>query len=92
MWYFAYGIAPPGFFLWAVYLHASREWEAASMLYILSALGFTWVLIELGFMPGTAGDNRFGPEPAWPPRRWLRGLFLRLSSRKRDPESQGNAP
>ncbi len=90
MWYFGYGMAPPGFFLWAIYLHASGELEAASILYILAALSFTWVLIELGFVPGTAGNNRFGPEPAWPPHRWWRDLLLRLSARKRGPESQGN--
>ncbi|MGH7047191.1 MAG: DUF805 domain-containing protein [Stellaceae bacterium] len=22
-----------------------------------------WVLLELGFLPGTTGDNQFGPEP-----------------------------
>ena len=26
-------------------------------------LGFFWVLIELGFLQGTTGENRFGEDP-----------------------------
>ena len=66
LWYFAYGIAPLGFFLWAVYLHASGELTGASLFYILSAIGIAWLVIELGLMRGTVGPNRFGPDPGDP--------------------------
>jgi uncharacterized membrane protein YhaH (DUF805 family) len=29
-------------------------------------LGAVWTLIECGFMPGTPGPNRFGPDPTAP--------------------------
>jgi uncharacterized membrane protein YhaH (DUF805 family) len=36
---------------------------------ILSLIGFAisiWALVELGFLRGTAGENRFGPDPLQP--------------------------
>ena len=30
---------------------------------IIPCAGFLWVLIECGFLPGTKGENRFGPDP-----------------------------
>ena len=29
-------------------------------------LGFVWTMIECGFLKGTEGDNRFGPDPLGP--------------------------
>jgi uncharacterized membrane protein YhaH (DUF805 family) len=62
IWYFLYGLAPPGLLLWAVYLHADKQYDAASLMYVISLLGFAGAFIELGLMRGTAGPNRFGPE------------------------------
>ena len=31
------------------------------LLWLVPIVGQVWVLIELGFLPGTAGPNRFGP-------------------------------
>ncbi len=31
---------------------------------IIPCVGFLWVLIECGFLPGTKGENRFGPDPS----------------------------
>ena len=62
-WYLLYGIAPFGFFLLAIYLWTARVLEAASILFVLSFVGLIWAIIELGFLRGTAGPNRYGPAP-----------------------------
>jgi uncharacterized membrane protein YhaH (DUF805 family) len=62
-WYLLYGIAPFGFFLLAIYLWTARVLEAASILFVLSFVGLIWAIVELGFLRGTAGPNRYGPEP-----------------------------
>lgn len=33
------------------------------LINFIPCLGGIWALIELGFLPGTAGPNRFGPDP-----------------------------
>lgn len=63
MWFFIHGVAPPGFFLWAVYMHADNKPNTASLLYALSLSGFIWALFELGLLRGTVGPNRFGADP-----------------------------
>lgn len=30
---------------------------------LVPIVGFIWALVENGFLRGTAGDNRFGPDP-----------------------------
>ncbi len=30
---------------------------------LIPLLGSLWILIDLGFLPGTRGTNRFGPDP-----------------------------
>jgi uncharacterized membrane protein YhaH (DUF805 family) len=30
---------------------------------LIPVVGMAWLLIECGFQPGTAGPNRFGPDP-----------------------------
>ncbi len=60
-WYLLYGIAPPGLFIAATYFYTTNVLALASMLYVLSFAGLIWVIVELGFLPGTAGPNRFGP-------------------------------
>jgi uncharacterized membrane protein YhaH (DUF805 family) len=62
--YFLYGLGPPGLLLWAIYLHADNRGDAASPLYVASLIGLVGVSVELGFMRGTIGANRFGPDPA----------------------------
>jgi uncharacterized membrane protein YhaH (DUF805 family) len=39
------------------------SYEMASLIGILTLIGSIWTLIECGFLRGTAGDNRFGPDP-----------------------------
>ena len=36
---------------------------AAIVLALVGAGLSLWALVELGFLPGTKGDNRFGPDP-----------------------------
>ena len=62
-WYFIYGVAPLGFFIAAIYLWTVRAIEVASILFVLSIVGLIWAIVELGFMRGTPGPNRFGPAP-----------------------------
>jgi len=33
------------------------------LLILLPVIGWIWLLIDLGFLRGTVGDNRFGPDP-----------------------------
>ena len=62
-WYALQGFAPPAMFLLAIYLTTVGVPEAASILFVLSFFGILWFVIELGFIPGTRGANRFGPDP-----------------------------
>ena len=62
-WYGLQGLAPPAMFLAAIYLTTVDVLEVASILYILSFLEILWFVIELGFVGGTRGPNRFGPDP-----------------------------
>jgi len=33
------------------------------LINLVPCIGGLWTLIECGFLPGTPGDNRFGPDP-----------------------------
>jgi uncharacterized membrane protein YhaH (DUF805 family) len=33
------------------------------LIALIPVIGWIWYLIEAGFLPGTAGPNRFGPDP-----------------------------
>jgi uncharacterized membrane protein YhaH (DUF805 family) len=33
------------------------------LINLVPCIGFVWVLVELGCLPGTTGENRFGPDP-----------------------------
>lgn len=43
------------------------EPEAAAAVNLLTLPFSLWILIELGFLRGTSGANRFGPDPLQPP-------------------------
>lgn len=62
-WYLIYGVAPFGCFLGGIYFWTARALVVASVLFVLSFVGLIWAIVELGFMRGTAGENRFGPAP-----------------------------
>jgi uncharacterized membrane protein YhaH (DUF805 family) len=62
-WYFVYGVAPFGFFIAAIALWTVRTLEAAAILFVLSFIGLIWAIVELGFLRGTIGPNRYGPDP-----------------------------
>ena len=44
-----------------------RNRSAWFLLLLLVPLANLWVAIELGFLPGTVGPNRFGPDPLQTP-------------------------
>jgi uncharacterized membrane protein YhaH (DUF805 family) len=62
-WYLVYGVAPFGLFIAAIALWTLRALEAATTLFVLSIIGLIWAIVELGFLRGTVGPNRYGPDP-----------------------------
>jgi uncharacterized membrane protein YhaH (DUF805 family) len=34
------------------------------LILLVPIVGAIWFLVELGFLPGTPGPNRFGPPPS----------------------------
>lgn len=36
------------------------------LIALIPILGWIWYIVELGFLPGTPGPNRFGPDPLGP--------------------------
>jgi uncharacterized membrane protein YhaH (DUF805 family) len=50
-------------FIAAIYLWTARAVEAASVLFVLSFVGLIWAIVELGFVRGTDGPNRYGSAP-----------------------------
>jgi uncharacterized membrane protein YhaH (DUF805 family) len=51
-----------------------RDLDAAVMvpLMVLSLVITFWAFVELGLLPGTAGPNRYGPDPHDEPLFWRR--------------------
>ena len=62
-WYLVYGAAPVAFFILFIYFWTVRALVVASLLSVLWVVGLIWAIVELGFLRGTPGPNRFGPEP-----------------------------
>jgi uncharacterized membrane protein YhaH (DUF805 family) len=60
-WYLLYGIAPPSLFAAGIYFYSKGVFVLAWVLFASSIAGLLWVLVELGFLRGTAGPNRYGP-------------------------------
>jgi uncharacterized membrane protein YhaH (DUF805 family) len=55
--------------LWVTLAVAVKRWHDRDksgwwvLIYIVPIIGWLWVLIENGFLQGTAGPNRFGEDP-----------------------------
>jgi uncharacterized membrane protein YhaH (DUF805 family) len=62
-WYLIFGVAPLGLFIAAIYSYGARALEISSILFFVSIAGLIWAIVELGFLRGTPGANRFGPAP-----------------------------
>jgi uncharacterized membrane protein YhaH (DUF805 family) len=62
-WYLVYSVLPFALFIGAIHLYMARSYEAATLLFVLSFAGLIWAIVELGFLPGTAGPNRYGSPP-----------------------------
>jgi len=53
----------PGLALYAKRWHDRNKSGWWSLIILVPVVGVIWVLIELGILRGTDGDNRFGPDP-----------------------------
>lgn len=57
------------FFMWIGLAVQIKRWHDRNksawwaLLNLVPVIGTIWVLIECGFLPGTAGPNRYGPPP-----------------------------
>ncbi len=58
-----------GVLLWCSYAICAKRWHDRnktgwwSLINFVPIIGGLWLLIELGFMPGTDGRNYYGPPP-----------------------------
>lgn len=63
--YFIYGIA----ILYSVFAVYAKRWHDRdksgwwSLIGFVPIIGAIWLLVELGILKGTDGQNRFGPDP-----------------------------
>jgi uncharacterized membrane protein YhaH (DUF805 family) len=62
-WYLVYSVLPFALFVAAIYLYTARAYEVATILFVLSFGGLIWAIVELGFLAGTPGSNRYGSPP-----------------------------
>jgi len=53
----------PAFALYAKRWHDRNKSGWWSLIAIIPIIGGVWILIELGFLKGTEGSNRFGADP-----------------------------
>jgi uncharacterized membrane protein YhaH (DUF805 family) len=53
----------PTLAVWAKRIH-DRNRSAWFLLILLIPISVVWIFIEVGFLKGTDGENRFGPDPA----------------------------
>jgi uncharacterized membrane protein YhaH (DUF805 family) len=60
-WYLVYGMMPPSIFAVAILVYTEGVFILAWALFASSIAGLLWVLVELGFLRGTDGPNRYGP-------------------------------
>ena len=66
LWYPLFGIAPAlCYHLGVVYSgNISNVLSPAQQgFWLLGGILWVWAIVELGFMPGTTGPNRYGPDP-----------------------------
>jgi uncharacterized membrane protein YhaH (DUF805 family) len=62
-WYLAYGVAPLVLLIAAISFYTDGVLTPAWILFALAVVGLSSAIIELGFLRGTNGPNRFGPAP-----------------------------
>mgnify|MGYP000202236192 FL=1 len=62
-------------FLWVGLAVQIKRWHDRdksgwwALLNLIPVIGTLWILIECGFLRGTYGGNRFGPDPLGPPEQ-----------------------
>ena len=55
--------------IWPALAVTAKRWHDRdksgwwNLINFVPVIGWLWALIETGFLPGTIGDNRFGPDP-----------------------------
>jgi uncharacterized membrane protein YhaH (DUF805 family) len=55
--------------IWPALAVTAKRWHDRNksawwiLINFVPVIGWLWALIETGFLPGTPGDNRFGPDP-----------------------------
>lgn len=56
-------------FLWPVLALYAKRWHDRgksgwwTLIGLIPFVGWIWILVELGFLPGTEGPNQYGPDP-----------------------------
>ena len=66
LWYPLFGLAPAAcYWLGVIYSgNISNVLSPAQQgLWLLGGALWIWAVVDLGFMPGTKGPNRYGPDP-----------------------------
>ena len=67
VWVLAAPFAP--LLMWAGYALNAKRWHDRdksgwwSLIVLVPYIGALWALVELGFLAGTSGPNRYGPQP-----------------------------
>ena len=55
--------------IWPIIVIYAKRWHDRNksgwwtLVGVIPIIGGFWILVELGFLGGTSGENRFGPEP-----------------------------
>ena len=44
-------------------INRGQIWLGLVLIWLIPIIGWIWALIELGFLPGTTGPNKYGPDP-----------------------------
>ena len=53
----------PGLAIYAKRWHDRNKSAWWSLIALIPVIGGIWLLVELGFLKGTAGPNQYGPDP-----------------------------
>ncbi len=62
--------------IWPTLAVAAKRWHDRDksawwiLINLVPVIGWLWSLIETGFLPGTPGENRFGPDPIEDQQDW----------------------
>ena len=70
-WVDVYVMPPTGILMvWFLFALAARRFRDRgkrpwwALIILVPYVGWLWILVECGFLKGTPGDNKYGPDPA----------------------------